>query len=79
MKKTGETATTNIFDYRTGNTLNNLLSYSQYEILMDFYDHMLDIIASIGSSDNNKNDTTTDFLYGNLTYNKNTLNLFTDI
>ena len=45
FQKTDETATTNIYDYRTGNSLNSLLSYSQYELLLTFYENMLEIIS----------------------------------
>ncbi|MBQ9610426.1 MAG: transglycosylase SLT domain-containing protein [Lachnospiraceae bacterium] len=77
LQKTDETATTNIYDYRSGNTLSNLLSYSQYELLLTFYENMLDIISKIGDNDND-NDSASSYLYNNLTYTKNTLKLFSD-
>ncbi|MBR1816945.1 MAG: transglycosylase SLT domain-containing protein [Lachnospiraceae bacterium] len=77
LQKTGETDTTNIYDYRTGNSLNSLLSYSQYELLLTFYENMLEIISKIGDTGND-DDSASSFLYNNLTYNKNTLKLFSD-
>ncbi|MBQ8913958.1 MAG: transglycosylase SLT domain-containing protein [Lachnospiraceae bacterium] len=77
LQKTGETETTNIYDYRTGNSLSSLLSYSQYELLLTFYENMLEIISKIGDTGND-DDSASSFLYNNLTYNKNTLKLFSD-
>ncbi|MBQ7706156.1 MAG: lytic transglycosylase domain-containing protein [Lachnospiraceae bacterium] len=75
LAKTGETATTNIYDYRSSNTMNNLLSYSEYDILISFYENMLDIIANMGGSDNSDDDSLSSYLYNNLTYTKNNINL----
>ena len=75
LAKTGETATTNIYDYRSSNTLNNMLSYSDYDLLITFYENMLDIIANMGGSDNNDEDSLSSYLYNNLTYTKNNINL----
>lgn len=75
LAKTGETATTNIYDYRSSNTLNNMLSYSDYDLLITFYENMLDIIANMGGSDNNNEDSLSSYLYNNLTYTKNNINL----
>ena len=80
LQKTGETATTNIYNYRTGNSLNSLLSYSQYELLFTFYENMIEIISRIGDTgSNNDNDSTSSYLYNNLRYNRNNINLFTDL
>ncbi len=77
LAKTGETATTNIYDYRTGNSLNSLLSYSEYDLLISFYENMLDIIASIGDTDSSDddNDYMSSYLYNNLSYTKNNINM----
>lgn len=77
LAKTGETATTNIYDYRTGNSLNSLLSYSEYDLLISFYENMLDIIAKLGDSDSSTddNDYMSSYLYNNLSYTKNNINL----
>ncbi len=80
LQKTGETATTNIYDYRTGNSLNSLLSYSEYDILIKFYENMLDIIAKLGDTDssNDDNDYLNSYLYNNLNYTKNNINLLSN-
>ena len=77
LAKTGETSTTNIYDYRTGNSLNSLLSYSEYDLLISFYENMLDIIASIGDTDSSDddNDYMSSYLYNNLNYTKNNINM----
>lgn len=77
LAKTGETATTNIYDYRTGNSLNSLLSYSEYDLLISFYENMLDIIAKLGDTDSSDddNDYMSSYLYNNLSYTKNNINM----
>lgn len=76
LAKTGETATTNIYDYRSGNSLNSLLSYSEYDLLISFYENMLDIIAKLGDTDSSDddNDYMSSYLYNNLSYTKNNIN-----
>ncbi len=80
LAKTGETATTNIYDYRTGNSLNSLLSYSEYDLLVSFYENMLDIIAKLGDtgSSTDDNDYMSSYLYNNLSYTKNNINLLSN-
>ena len=80
LAKTGETATTNIYDYRTGNSLNSLLSYSEYDLLISFYENMLDIIAKLGDTDSSTddNDYMSSYLYNNLSYTKNNINLLSN-
>ncbi|MBQ8912629.1 MAG: lytic transglycosylase domain-containing protein [Lachnospiraceae bacterium] len=77
LAKTGETETTNIYDYRTGNSLNSLLSYSEYDLLISFYENMLDIIAKLGDTDSSTddNDYMSSYLYNNLSYTKNNINM----
>ena len=75
LAKTGETATTNIYDYRSSNTLNNMLSYSEYDLLITFYENMLDIISNMGGSGSDNDDSLSSYLYNNLSYTKNNINL----
>lgn len=66
----------------TSTNLDSIFSYSDYQLLMDYFEHMLEIIASIGdtdsSSDSSSNDSLNDlFRLGNssIRYNRNTINL----
>ncbi len=72
--------TTNSF-YTTSN-LDDAFSYSEYELLMQYFDTMMDIIASIGdtdessSSDDSGDDSLADlFRLGSIQYNKNNIDL----
>lgn len=62
--------------------LDNIFSYSDYQLLMYYFEHMLEIIASIGGTDssasNSDDDSLNDlFRLGNssIRYNRNTINL----
>lgn len=62
--------------------LDEYFSYAEYQMLMTYFDTMLNIISSIGDTDGSSNsfdngdDSLSDlFRLGSLQYNKNTLNL----
>lgn len=66
----------------TSTNLDDIFSYSDYQLLMNYFDHMLDIIASIGDTDVESNDSGDDslknlFRLGNssIQYNRNTIDL----
>lgn len=66
----------------TSTNLDDIFSYSDYQLLMNYFDHMLDIIASIGDtdvdSDNSGDDSLNNlFRLGNssIKYKRNTIDL----
>ncbi len=67
--------------YRDSN-LDDIFSYSDYELLMTYFQNMLEIISSIGETDSDSNDTSDDSLAdlfrlggSNILYNHSTINL----
>lgn len=80
VSSTDQTTQTTDSFYTTSN-LDDTFSYSEYEILMQYYETMLDIIASIGDTDDNSSSSDSDdsladlFRLGSIQYNKNTINL----
>lgn len=65
------------------NRLDEYFSYSEYQMLMTYFETMMDIISSIGDTDgssvnsDNDDDSLADlFKLGNIQYNKNNINLF---
>lgn len=65
------------------NRLDEYFSYSEYQMLMTYFETMMDIISSIGDTDgssvnsDNGDDSLADlFKLGNIQYNKNNINLF---
>lgn len=67
--------------YRDSN-LDDIFSYSDYELLMTYFQNMLEIISSIGETGSDSNDTSDDSLAdlfrlggSNILYNQSTINL----
>lgn len=68
--------------FYTSSNLDNIFSYSDYELLMSYFEHMLEIISSIGDTGNDsdsnhsKNDSLQDlFRLGNSSFSYNRSNI----